>query len=332
VANIMQQAIDAHLAGDADRALELYNQTLAWTHHNQGLIHAQRDDIAEAEAAFRQAIRLAPNQPESRYSLAHLLLSVGRFAEGWALYEARRQLPRLKIPAGLADVPEWSGQDLAGKRLLMIGEQGYGDQIMFARFMAPLRERGATVTYYCGEALAGLFDGASASPAPADYWGLALSMPFRLGVALENLPAPAVVGVERRSGGGIGVTPTGSPGNNRDRHRSLRGADVDALLALGRDLRPEATGARNFLETAEIIAGLDLVITVDTSVAHLAGSMGVPVWTMLPAVGADWRWLRQGETTPWYPSMRLFRQSTPGDWSGVLQSIRHNLAAGRPRA
>jgi hypothetical protein len=329
VTNIMQQAIDAHLAGEADRALELYSQTLAWTHHNQGLIHVQRGDIAEAEAAFRQAMRFAPNQPESRYSLAHLLLSVGRYAEGWALYEARRELPRLKIPAGLADVPEWRGEDLAGKRLLMIGEQGYGDQIMFARFMAPLRARGAAVTYYCGAALAGLFEGASPTPAPADYWVLALSTPLRLGLTPENLPAPAAIRVERRSRGGIGVTPTGSPGNNRDRHRSLAGADADALLALGCDLRPEATGARSFLETAQIIAGLDLVITVDTSVAHLAGSIGVPVWTLLPAVGTDWRWLRQGETTRWYPSMRLFRQSTAGDWSSVLQSIRRSLAAGR---
>ena len=75
-----------------------------------------------------------------------------------------------------------------------------------------------------------------------------------------------------------------------------------------------------FIDTAAIMKNLDLVITTDTSTAHLAGALGVPVWLILGKV-PDWRWLEQGETTPWYPTLRLFRQAKMGDWSGVMHSI-----------
>jgi ADP-heptose:LPS heptosyltransferase len=117
----------------------------------------------------------------------------------------------------------------------------------------------------------------------------------------------------------------GNPRHVADRERSLFGADAEGLLALGRDLDPGATGARDFAETAEIIRNLDLVISVDTAVAHLAGAMGRPVWLLL-AHDPDWRWGYSGETTGWYPSMRLFRQSRPGDWSNVLESVRSSAA------
>jgi hypothetical protein len=83
------------------------------------------------------------------------------------------------------------------------------------------------------------------------------------------------------------------------------------------------SGAANLLATAAIIAELDLIITVDTMVAHLAGSMGKPVWTILP-YAADWRWML-GRTSPWYPSMRLFRQSSPGNWAGALREVAAEL-------
>ena len=73
-------------------------------------------------------------------------------------------------------------------------------------------------------------------------------------------------------------------------------------------------------ETAAAIMNLDLVISVDTAVAHLAGALGKPVWLLLPA-GPDWRWGLQGDCTPWYPSMRIFRQKTPGNWTDVFDSI-----------
>jgi ADP-heptose:LPS heptosyltransferase len=82
----------------------------------------------------------------------------------------------------------------------------------------------------------------------------------------------------------------------------------------------------DFGETAAVIENLDLVITVDTSMGHLAGAMGKPVWIMIPKA-ADWRWLLERDTTPWYPSARLFRQRRPGDWDGVLAQVREALQA-----
>jgi ADP-heptose:LPS heptosyltransferase len=80
----------------------------------------------------------------------------------------------------------------------------------------------------------------------------------------------------------------------------------------------------NFADTAAVIDKLDLVITVDTAVAHLAGAIGKPVWTLL-SFAADWRWLIDREDSPWYPTMKLFRQKTPGDWKGVIANVRDAL-------
>jgi ADP-heptose:LPS heptosyltransferase len=85
----------------------------------------------------------------------------------------------------------------------------------------------------------------------------------------------------------------------------------------GMELIDRTEELKDFADTAALIANLDLVISVDTAVAHLAGAMGKPVWTLLPFV-AEWRWLQEREDSPWYPSMRLFRQSSLGDWDSVI--------------
>jgi ADP-heptose:LPS heptosyltransferase len=92
-------------------------------------------------------------------------------------------------------------------------------------------------------------------------------------------------------------------------------------------LLPEHTGATDMLETAEIIAGLDLVVSVDTSIAHLAGAMGKPVWILLPALGSCWRWSRGRDRSDWYPTARLLRQPEPGDWRSVLTQLGRDIAA-----
>ena len=87
-----------------------------------------------------------------------------------------------------------------------------------------------------------------------------------------------------------------------------------------------AARLRDFSQTAAVIAGLDLVITADTSTAHLAGALGTPVWILLPHT-PDWRWLLTRTDSPWYPTARLFRQATPGDWATVAASVTAALAA-----
>jgi ADP-heptose:LPS heptosyltransferase len=126
----------------------------------------------------------------------------------------------------------------------------------------------------------------------------------------------------------VGLVTRGSPTHRNDAHRSLPDALAAELRAApgAVSLHPEDSGARDLQETAEIIAGLDLVVTVDTAVAHLAGSLGKPTWVLLPAHGCDWRWLRDRLDSPWYPSVRLYRQAAPGGWSEVVAAVRRDLA------
>ena len=97
------------------------------------------------------------------------------------------------------------------------------------------------------------------------------------------------------------------------------------------DIVDLAPALADFADTARAVESLDWVITVDTAVAHLAGAMGRPVWLMLPKVG-DWRWGRSGNTTPWYPATRIFRQSRSGDWSDVLEQVAQVLRMGEATA
>jgi len=100
----------------------------------------------------------------------------------------------------------------------------------------------------------------------------------------------------------------------------------EALLASRPDLRELGTAFADFADTAAAVSLLDLVITVDTSVAHVAGALGKPVWILLPHVPHDWRWFREGERTPWYPTARLFRQPAPGDWDAVVREVAAAIA------
>lgn len=334
MSDAFQKAVAAHQAGDFAAAEAGYLPFVGDYRalHNLAVLYVAAGRFAEAEAALRQVLAANPGAAPTRHSLGMLLLGDGRYAEGWPLYEARREIPGTLSPPPPVDYPEWTGGDLAGRRLLVYSEQGFGDTIQFARFLPTLAERGAEVAFICGGSLLRLFAGAGVPVSPAgsslpaaDLWTLLCSLPGRLGITPETLPPPLRLGVEVVGGGGIGVIARGRPTHANDRNRSLGPAEAAELAALGRDLSPEATGAADFLDTAHIVAGLDLVITVDTAVAHLAATLGVPTWILLPARGVDWRWGRRGHGTPWYPSVRLFRQQTHGEWGPTLAAVREAL-------
>ncbi|MDB5467188.1 MAG: putative repeat protein, partial [Phenylobacterium sp.] len=175
-----------------------------------------------------------------------------------------------------------------------------------------------------------------------DGWSMLGSLPHRLGVTLDQLPgatpylrAPA----DRRAawapriGAGvrIGVVARGNPQHANDANRSLPPEAASFLHALpgAISLIPgdSPLPISDFADTAAVIERLDLVITVDTATAHLAGAMGRPCWVLLPAVGTDWRWMRERTDSRWYPSIRLFRQAQPGNWAEVLRAVATNLQA-----
>ena len=260
----------------------------------------------------------------------------------------------------------WDGGPLEGRTILLVPEQGLGDSIQFARYAPLLCGKGARVVLGAQRPLTRLFRSlagdieivGTGEPLPRyDTHCPLLSLPRALGTTLETIPAAvpylsaepeAVTGWAERlrvqePGLRVGLVWAGNPQHLGDRQRSI---PVEALAPLLRhaairwfslqvgersadrladeidDLSP---GLSDFAETAAAIAGLDLVITVDTSVAHLAGALGRPVWVLLPFV-PDWRWLRTGTASPWYPTMRLFRQDERRNWEPAVANVSAALA------
>jgi hypothetical protein len=260
------------------------------------------------------------------------LLRAGRFEEAWPLYEARRWAPATNTIEPITTAPRWQGEDLTGKRIVVCAEQGFGDQMMFGRYLPLLRERGGEILISCHPRhLARLFERAGYETRPnyndrplpeCDYWTHFGSLPLHLSAPP---PAAAWIDLPRFTGGGIGVMAQGNPKFVDNAARSLSPELAPELQALGHDLSPSATGAIDFLDTAEIVAGLDLVVSVCTSVAHLTGALGKPLIVLLHD-RAEWRW-GTGEVSAWYPEAKLIRQSISGDWREVISRLKAQIAA-----
>jgi Glycosyltransferase family 9 (heptosyltransferase) len=276
---------------------------------------------------LRSALGLAPGTPAIEVALGAALLKAGHLREGLPLFDRWRVL-RPSAPA--LPYPRWRGEAPAGKRILVWSEHGFGDQIQWARYALALVRAGAVVTWLCPRALAALLADLGISTLPDDqsvklndfdYYCPSSTLPLYFDLTLETLDgSPYLVRPEPdRRGGSIGVMTAGNRNNIEGRPRALAADQAARLLALPNaiNLAPEATGARDFRETAAIMAALDMVITVDTAVAHLAGALGVPTIVLLPFV-ADWRWFADRLDSPWYASVRLVRQERDLNWEHAV--------------
>ena len=344
-----------------------------------GVVALQADLLLEAGRldAAEQLVRahVVPGQPAAPgllYRLSLCRLSRGDYRDGFALYESRLGLGpadvsnRIRQP--VLPMPLWQGQDLRGKRLLVLTEQGYGDHIQFCRFVPRLAAAGAEVVMGVAPPLEGLMRGLpgcarvltrldDTRSAGCDYWVFVGSLAQRLQVDRKQLATDgpylharadlreawrrrlAPLGDVKR----VGLVWGGRPENEYERRRAL---PFEALLPLGRipgvhlislqmgpraqdllrhpgalpieALSPEELGS--FEDTAALMAELDAVVTIDTAFSHLAGALGVPTLLLLPEA-PDWRWWLQPETSPWYPSVRLFRQANAGRWDDAVGRV-----------
>lgn len=279
--------------------------------------------------------------PSEHWRAGMALLAKGDYELGFRLYETR-PVHMGGRPEGRPTLsfPEWDGSPI--RSLLILPEQGLGDQIMFARYAPWLEAQGITVFLLCHPSLARLFGSAGLQVIPAsgrtplpraDAWVLGPSLPYRCRTTPETIPPATYLNAAAQpTQHRIGLALRGNPANLNDKLRSLSPDQIARLETLpgALDLSPSNTGARDFQDTAEIVAGLDLVIAVDTSVAHLAGAMGKPCWVLLPREGLDWRW-GDGVRSPWYPEMRLIRQERGGDWDAVLDVVSQDLGLGEQR-
>jgi tetratricopeptide (TPR) repeat protein len=312
--------------------------------------------VEESAAALRKAFGTAPNDPDVRYNLAVTQLSAGRLADGFALYDARFSRFKPRRPPGTA----WGGGNARGKRILVAAEQGLGDTIQFVRYLPALARAGAKVTLLAPPPLLALLRGFAGTeavigpndPAPAyDAYAMLMSLPKLLGLAAPSpIPVPylaadpvKVAAWRARLAGlprpWVGLAWAGNPIYPADHLRSVAPAALAPLAGAGVrfiSLQKGAVDAPAWLaadwtaeladmgDTAALVAALDVVVSVDSAVAHLAGALGQKIW-LLNRFDSCWRWQFGGEGNVWYPSLRQFRQDAPADWTGAVARVAAEL-------
>jgi Tfp pilus assembly protein PilF len=366
ITNRMEEALAAGQEAvrlGPDSADNLVNLSLVLTH---------LDDRNRAVACLLRALGLNPSHADARLALAQNLLARGELEPGWIEYEWRNE-----TEAGRGQLPRitsapWNGMRIPGGKILLIGDQGYGDTIQFARYIPMVAERCEQVILGCSAEMAPLLariPGVGVCchrwneiPGHAAHTRLS-SLAGLFHARLETIPNkvpyltpdPARVAswaerldrqlphVRPR----IGIAWSGRPTHPNDRRRSIRLERLAALaqagpacfVSLQKPLSPADAAAMSlfagltdlsdalsdFEETAALIANLDMVITVDTAMGHLAGALAKPVWILLPKA-SDWRWLLDRSDSPWYPTARLFRQRSPGAWDAVIGEAAAALA------
>jgi hypothetical protein len=326
--------------------------------------------VDEALRQHRRAKELQPDYAEACFSESLAQLSQGDFGYGWENYEARWRTKEQTTMREYAQ-PFWTGETLKAGRLLIWGEQGLGDEVMFAGLLPEVMRSGNRCVLDCDRRLAPLLT--------RSFPGLeVLSDEPELGEIAAHLPMGSLPKLFRTSHGSFAATTSrylaADPGK-RERFRAGYG-DGRRLGGLAWHTKNRKTGRARSIDLALFeplwarsdirwvslqygdhkaledqvataqaavlvdrsvdqlsdvdgfaaqIAAMDMVVTIDNSTAHLAGALGVPVWLLLP-FAPDWRWLQGCDSSPWYPSMRVFRQRERGDWRSVMQEVDCALA------
>jgi len=369
--------------GDFDQAVSAYHRALELQGdypealNNLGNALTQKGDLPAAIDAYERAIERRGDYAEAHFGLALALLLKGDWDWGWREYEWRLRGPQRVAPDRQFTQPLWEGGDLAGRRILLHAEGGFGDAIHFVRYARGVAGRGSGqspssdvhVLLQCPPQLKRLFLGlpgveqvfARGEPLPSfDLHCPLPTLPRVFGTTLQNLPAdvpylradPALVEQWReRLGPGdsrlkVGLAWAGNPVHHNDVNRSMALRELLPVLSVPdvrffslqrqdaaselRHLLPELQvvdldeDLSDFANTAAVLENLDLVISVDTAVAHLSGALARPTWLLLP-FAPDFRWMLERDDSPWYPTMRLFRQTRPGDWAGVIERVSAEL-------
>lgn len=307
------------------------------------------------------------SSPEADYRRSHLSLLFGEMPSGWDQFESRLQIPGRVLAERRFPQPRWDGGSFVGKSLLINWEQGYGDTIMFLRFVPMVKALGGKVMVEVQPPLADLvatcpgIDQVIADGSPLPHFDLhvpLLSLPSVFQTVPASIPSeipyldiPSVVPNRERIAAAlapslgrlrVGVAWAGNPTHQRDTKRSMPSTALAPLsdwkgvawhsFQLAKEELPPLPGIislapllSNFSDTAYALSGMDLVITVDTALAHLAGALGIPTFLLISFI-PDWRWLLGRTDSPWYPTIRLFRQTAPSDWASAIRDLASQLA------
>jgi len=333
----------------------------------QAYLLGDRPSLAHKELLRRTLWVTGITGPRAECARADASLLFGEMPEGWDQYEARFQVPGLIVPQRHFTHPRWDGTPFPGKTLLLHYEQGLGDTLMFVRYLPLVKALGGRVLLAAQPALADLvatcpgLDGLVPKGGPVPDFDLhlpLLSLPWIFRTTLDTIPyqvpylrvppqvpnRAALDPLLAQAGDRLRIALTwrGSAAHPRDPERSLPPAALAPLAALPdvawyslqREEGPEPFPGLiplgpllgTFSDTAHALSAMDLLITVDTAAAHLAGALGLPALVLLTHL-PDWRWLMDRTDSPWYPTLRLYRQPAPGAWDAVVQRILADLTA-----
>lgn len=330
-------------------------------HINMGSTYCMMMRLEDAEREYRACLEYEPLNFDAHLNLGVTLLGLGRWVEAWPHYEARHHnVPY--APKQRRVLPNWTGEDLTGKTIVLYPEQGQGDEIMFMRFASLPKSRGASRVILeaspsllrMAKTLQGIDEVCVKGDAPykeADFASAVMDIPMRFGIESSNVPAPQRYlhagsdAPDLPSGLNVGLCwhaghrPLQLDTRATEANKSLllewlrpvtaisgvnlislqkEQTDLPLMKELGIINHMDAVS--DFADTAALIEKLDLVISVDTAVAHLAGALGKPVWNFVRYSGY-WPWMREVKDTVWYPSMRIYRQPELFNWDPPLQAM-----------
>jgi tetratricopeptide (TPR) repeat protein len=372
--NVLQAQDKLTEAADSYRRALALKPDLPEVHLNLGNVMQALGNVDGSLGEFRHAIALNPDLVEARVAESMALLLLGDYARGWTHFEQRWQTHDYDTPWRAYSEPLWRGEPVTAGKVLVWGEQGVGDEIMFAGLIPDAVRTGTELVVECDRRLVPLFrrsfPGVEAvasgtpsrdrTPAIAAHLpsgslpGLfrpsrkdfeATTSPYLVADAAERERFRArysdgrlLVGLAWHTRGGktgrkrsIDLTQAARLFEFPDLHWiSLQYGDNTTLHAQAEDARAPVLIDRSVDQLADIdrfaaqVAAMDLVITIDNSTAHLAAALGIPTWLMLP-LAPNWRWLLGTDRSPWYPTMRVFRQPGLGDWVSVIEQVRAAL-------
>ena len=347
-----------------DQVIE-FQPDCAEAYSNRGNVLKELGQLEAAVDSCNQAIELQPDFAEAHWNLSLALL--GNFEDGWREYEWRWETGNFEKPSHDFHEMLWDGTPLDGKTILLFAEQGFGDTIQFIRYVEEVEKYSGNIIVECQKPLFRLLlnvpkiDRLIIKGDHVPNFNVCaplLSIPYILGTTSASIPAntPYLFSNDnsvhlknlQEKNKNVGIVWAGSPKHKNDRNRSTQLSNFLPLASLpGVQLFSLQVGSRradlkriinettiidatseinDYADTAAIIGQLDLIISVDTSVAHLAGPMGKPVWVLLP-FAPDYRWLLDRGDSPWYPTMQLYRQRSPGNWSDIFDEIERLLRA-----
>jgi len=298
-----------------------------------------RGHLGLASGSFRDAIWFDGSNAAYNYALGDSLLAQGEYKLGFRLAEFRHGVSEFKRLLPAPPFPQWSGESLNGKHILVWPDQGFGDHIQFFRFIPHLARSSSKVTLLCPPPLVEIFQRDDVDVIAAersveipdpDFFTYITSLAANLQITLDALPAKPYLnyGNQGSRTREVGLMTRGNPFHANDKHRSLDSrtdARLRKLIKRHVDLHPDQTRFVNFRQTADLIATLSAVVSVDTSVAHLCGALGVKTFLLLTAHHTDWRWISRSGFSVWYPSIRVIKQDSIDDWDGALDVLASEL-------